>query len=111
MPLPASRTRLGDGPIDDLAREVVAEQGLAWEDLRVRHLKDVFLSKGDRAAMFRPGSWSQSDLEDDELYPGKEALELRFDLPRGAYATLIVKRLTDAAGPSKEDGAELADEG
>ena len=98
LPLPASRTPLGDDEISSLARSVVAEQGVAWEDLRVRHLKDVFLSRGDRAAMFRPSGWSQSDLLDDELYPNRKALELGFELPRGAYATLIVKRLTDAAG-------------
>jgi tRNA pseudouridine13 synthase len=97
LPLPASRTPLGLDEISELSRAVVLEQGIAWEDLRVRHLKDVFLSKGDRAAMFAPSGWTQSDLVDDELYPGRKTLELGFELPRGAYATLIVKRLTDAA--------------
>ena len=34
---------------------------------------------------------------DDELYPGRHKMTLNFDLPRGAYATILVKRLTDAA--------------
>ncbi|WP_169974252.1 tRNA pseudouridine(13) synthase TruD [Tautonia rosea] len=98
LPLPASRTVIGSDEVAEIARSVVVEQGMAWEDLRVRHLKDVFLSKGDRAAIFRAGRWSQSDLKDDDLYRGRKTLELEFELPRGAYATLIVKRLTDAAG-------------
>ncbi|WP_233579063.1 tRNA pseudouridine(13) synthase TruD [Tautonia sociabilis] len=97
LPLPASRTPLGSDEVSELARSVVSELGIAWEDLRVRHLKDVFLSKGDRAALFRPSGWDQSELVADDLYPGHKRLELAFELPRGAYATLIVKRLTDAA--------------
>jgi tRNA pseudouridine13 synthase len=77
---------------------VVAEQGLSWEDFRVRHLKDVFFSKGDRPALFFPENLEQA-AGDDELAAGRNKLTLSFDLPKGAYATLVVKRVTDAAQP------------
>lgn len=93
IPLPASRTPLPDGPARDLALEVIGEQGLEWSDLRVRHLKDVFFSKGHRRALVVPSEMSHQPGE-DELYPGRERLEITFTLPRGAYATLVVKRLT-----------------
>ena len=97
LPLPASRTQLPpEGPIRDLALAVVAEMGLAWEDLRVKGLKDVFFSKGDRPALFFPTDPAH-DLGPDDLYPGRSKVTLRFDLPKGAYATLVVKRVTDAA--------------
>ncbi len=97
LPLPASRTPLPpEGPIRDLALSVVAEMGLAWEDIRVKHLKDVFFSKGDRPALFFPTDPAH-DLGPDDLYPGRFKVTLRFDLPKGAYATLVVKRVTDAA--------------
>jgi tRNA pseudouridine13 synthase len=32
-------------------------------------------------------------VEEDELYDKKKKLTLKFFLPRGGYATLIVKRL------------------
>ena len=97
LPLPASRTPLPpEGPIRELALAVVAEMGLAWEDIRVKHLKDVFFSKGDRPALFFPTDPSH-DLGPDDLYPGRFKVTLRFDLPKGAYATLVVKRVTDAA--------------
>lgn len=97
LPLPASRTPLPpEGPVRDLALAVVAEMGLAWEDLRVKHLKDVFFSKGERPALFFPTDPSH-ELAPDELYPGRFKVALRFDLPKGAYATLVVKRVTDAA--------------
>ncbi len=94
IPLPASRTPLPEGPIRDLAVEVLAERGLTWETLRVKHLKDVFFSKGTRPALFFPENLRHSVGEDD-LYPGRKRLDLSFDLPKGAYATLVVKRLTE----------------
>ncbi|MFO0951385.1 MAG: tRNA pseudouridine(13) synthase TruD [Isosphaeraceae bacterium] len=97
VPLPASRTPLpATGPARDLALEVTAAEGFAWEDLRVKYLKDVFFSKGERPAVFHPEGLSHSS-GNDELEPGRKKLTLEFDIPKGAYATLVVKRVTDAA--------------
>ncbi len=97
LPLPASRTPLpAEGPEREAALEVVAAEGFAWEDLRVKHLKDVFFSKGTRPALFHAENLSHS-LENDDLEPGRKKLRLEFELPKGAYATLVVKRVTDAA--------------
>jgi tRNA pseudouridine13 synthase len=96
VPLPASRTPLPEGPARELAEKVLGPMGLQWEEIRVRHLKDVYFSKGSRSALFFPENLEQT-TEPDDLYPGRKKMRLRFDLPRGAYATLVVKRLTDAA--------------
>lgn len=97
LPLPASRTPLPEeGPIRDAVLEVVARFGLTWEQLRVKHLKDVFFSKGDRPALFFATGLTYQ-AEPDDLYPGRTKLALEFELPKGAYATLVVKRVTDAA--------------
>jgi tRNA pseudouridine13 synthase len=97
LPLPASRTPLpAEGPVRDAVLEVVGGFGFAWEDLRVKHLKDVFFSKGSRPALFFAQNLSHSTADDD-LYPGRKKIALGFELPKGAYATLVVKRVTDAA--------------
>ena len=97
VPLPASRTPLPpEGPEREAALAVVAAEGFAWEDLRVKHLKDVFFSKGNRPALFFAENLLH-EVANDELTPGKKKLHLNFDLPKGAYATLVVKRVTDAA--------------
>jgi tRNA pseudouridine13 synthase len=96
LPLPSARTPLTDEPWSVLAREVMRGAGIEWGALRVRHLKDVFLSKGRRAALVFPAEMSCRKGH-DELYPGREKLSMTFELPKGAYATLLVKRLTDAA--------------
>jgi tRNA pseudouridine13 synthase len=79
-----------------VALAVLEPFGLGWEDLRVKHLKDVFFSKGLRPALFFAANLTHT-MGQDELYPGRQKLELGFELPKGAYATLVVKRVTDAA--------------
>jgi tRNA pseudouridine13 synthase len=97
IPLPSSRTSIpDDNPLSEVARDVLAPFGLAWTDLRVRHLKDVFFSKGLRPALFFAENLSHEPGK-DELEPGRKRLKLAFILPKGAYATLVVKRVTDAA--------------
>ncbi len=97
VPLPASRTSLPEETlVREIALEVVRERGLEWNDLRVKHLKDVFFSKGSRPALFFPDHVSSNEAE-DEFHPGQRKVELQFELPKGAYATLIVKRVTEAA--------------
>ena len=96
VPLPASRTPLPEGPLGAVALEVAGEFGLKWEELRVKHLKDVFFSKGTRPALFFPEALTHH-VDDDELEPGRKKLRLAFELFKGAYATLVVKRVTEAA--------------
>ena len=73
------------------------EVGLDLRALRIRHPRENFFSRGERAATFAPERLS-SAWDGDELYPGRRKLALAFDLPRGSYATILVKRV--AAGLS-----------
>jgi len=98
LPLPSARTKLE--PTDqraELVGAVLAEEGLELKQLQLKHFREMFFSKGERAALCVPvGLHFQAD--DDERHAGKKKLLLAFDLPRGSYATLIVKRIQAAAG-------------
>lgn len=93
LPLPSARTRLADDdPRRPLVDAVLAEEGLELARLQVRGIRELFFSKGERPAHCLPRSlcWS---AERDETRAGRWKLRLSFELPRGSYATLIVKRL------------------
>jgi len=96
VPLPSSRNALPVGPLKEVVEEVLTGFQLTWPEMRVRHLKDVFFSKGSRPALVFPEKL-EARLVDDELYPGKRAAELSFELGKGSYATIIVKRITASA--------------
>jgi tRNA pseudouridine13 synthase len=96
LPLPSARTPEPQGPLGEVVRQVLAPWQLEWKDLRIKHLKDVFFSKGSRSCLFFP-EHLRVEPRADELHPGRLALRLAFELPKGSYATILVKRITDAA--------------
>jgi len=93
LPLASARLKL---PEDDarlaLVREVLQTEGFPLEEMKLRGFEKVFFSRGDRAALCVPQQLSGM-MADDERQAGRRKLELSFDLPRGSYATLVVKRL------------------
>jgi tRNA pseudouridine13 synthase len=98
LPLPSARTPPLHGPLGAIIEEVLVGRHLEWKDLRIKHLKDIFLSKGSRPCLFFP-EHLQFQPEADALHPGRRALRLSFELTKGSYATILVKRITDAAEP------------
>lgn len=99
LPLPSARTKVDVAdPRAALAESVLAEDDLTLKQMQVKGLREVFFSRGDRAALCRPVDLRHENAADD-LNRGRQKLLLSFELPRGCYATLIVKRTTRA-----EDG-------
>jgi tRNA pseudouridine13 synthase len=93
LPLPSARLHLE--PDDErlsLLQAVMAEEGLDLNQLKLKGLRKPFFSRGDRAAMYLLDRLT-FDFQPDEDHAGREKLLLAFELPRGSYATLIVKRL------------------
>jgi tRNA pseudouridine13 synthase len=97
LPLPSARTLMPERDLGEMVLDVLEPYQLTWRDLRVRHLKDVFLSKGARAAMVVPQGLEVS-RRDDELHPSRNALRLAFELGKGSYATILIKRITEVTG-------------
>jgi tRNA pseudouridine13 synthase len=58
--------------------------------IRLKYPRDTFFSRGDRNVWL-----AVDDLEHrfqiDDHRPNRTSLELEFSLPRGAYATMLVK--------------------
>jgi tRNA pseudouridine13 synthase len=94
LPLPSARTHLEpDDPRAGLVQAVLAEEELELRQLQVKGIRELFFSKGERAALCLPEGL-RGEAGPDDLNPGRQRLLLEFELPRGCYATLIVKRLT-----------------
>jgi tRNA pseudouridine13 synthase len=93
LPLPSARQKLEPGLTAELLTQLLGEFGLEQRQLRIKYPRDTFFSKGCRPALFRPQFRDSADAPDD-LYPGRRKLLLTFDLPRGCYATILLKRLS-----------------
>lgn len=98
IPLPCSRNLLPEqGELAAATAEVMEKWGLQWHTLRVKKMEDVFFSKGDRPVMLKPNV-GNCTIQPDDLNEGKRMARLAFELPRGCYATLIIKRLQATVG-------------
>jgi tRNA pseudouridine13 synthase len=94
LPLPSARVKPEPGaPWLPVAEEVLQAEGLTLAELKIKGMQKPFFSKGDRAACVRPANLAH-ETGADELNRGKRTLALKFDLPRGSYATMLVKRVT-----------------
>jgi tRNA pseudouridine13 synthase len=109
LPLPTARTRIDsieDPDLRQLVEQTLTARGLAMREIRVKYPRDSFSSKGWRKAIVRPDELTW-EVGDDDLHSGRTLLRLRFDLPRGSYATILVKRITRVGvTPSVEDFGE-----
>jgi tRNA pseudouridine13 synthase len=72
---------------------VLAPEGLTLAQLRVKYPRDSFFSKGVRQAVFAVDRLEHQSGDDDR-YPGRQKLTLRFELPRGCYATILTRRIS-----------------
>ena len=95
LPLPSARLHLEEGPVQQLYEQVLGSQGMALRELRVKYPRDSFFSKGDRSVIVRPSEFRADLSGEDELNDGRQRVTLRLVLPRGSYATILVKRLTE----------------
>jgi tRNA pseudouridine13 synthase len=93
LPLPTARLHIDDAdprraPLD----AILQEEGLHLDQLKLKGFREMFFSKGERAALC-VASDLQHEVAADDRHRGRQKLVLSFELPRGSYATLIVKRI------------------
>lgn len=87
VPLPGPQTRLKP-PWSHALRAVLEAEGLALPDLRVPGLKRPFFGEAPRPLMVRAEAFEMGKPEADRA--GRLRRVLRFRLPRGAYATVLL---------------------
>jgi tRNA pseudouridine13 synthase len=87
---------------------ILQEEGLTRDQLKVKGLREVFFSRGLRAALCLPATL-QFEAASDDQSDRRQKLVLAFELPRGSYATLIVKRLIGFPFDNLPSAANLID--
>jgi tRNA pseudouridine13 synthase len=95
LPLPTARLHLDEAdPRREPIEAILREEGVPLDQLKLKGFREMFFSKGERAALCIP-SQLHHEIQADDRHRDKQKLILAFELPRGCYATLIVKRITN----------------
>lgn len=90
-----------EGEAADAATRVLAEEGLQQRQFRLKKMRRTFFGKGLRPVLVAPAALSAREGP-DELNPGRRKLSLTFELPKGSYATVLLKRLFHEPLPEEE---------
>jgi len=101
LPVPAYDTVIEDTMTQKIVQMVLDREGLSLNQLRVRKIDRVQVHAKERKMMVLPENVNASSAEDDDLYPRRKKLRIDFYLPRGSYATLLIKRITQGADLEK----------
>ena len=94
LPTAAPHIVFPDDRTAALFETILEERGLRRPDFRTRALRKVYFKSFLRRAVTHPENLEIRRAGPDDLHPGRRLIELSFALPRGAYATMVVKRLT-----------------
>ncbi len=109
LPLPSARLHEVDPEVQTWIDEILVPEQIELREIRVKYPRDSFFSRGERKAVIQPRDLEVLPAVDDDLYPGRQKMTCRFVLPRGSYATMLVKRLTSVAAGA-DLSAEIADD-
>lgn len=73
------------------AGEVLQMEGMTLNDFKARILKKAYPSRHKRPLLLFPTELVVQEIARDEFFPGRDKLVAAFALPRGSYATLLVR--------------------
>ncbi len=80
------------GELGGITQQLLASEGVEQRQFRLKKLEKTFFGKGLRPALMAPAGLKASGGA-DELNRGRQKLALSFELPKGSYATVLLKRL------------------
>ncbi|MDD5573857.1 MAG: tRNA pseudouridine(13) synthase TruD [Candidatus Omnitrophica bacterium] len=92
IPTPSARMDLKDPQIDREYRRLFEERTLKTSHFNLTKIRQAYFKSVERPAAVKPLNLAFA-FENDETSKAKNKMTLVFTLPRGAYATMLIKRL------------------
>lgn len=106
LPLPSARQKSYPSDTVEYLMPILQDLQMEPHQIRLKFPRDTFFSRGERAVWLEIKDIQHSFQEDEQsssTHSPKSRLDLHFSLPRGAYATMIVKYLTNQDSPDDQD--------
>jgi len=81
------------GKIGSIYEEILEEEGISLRDFIIRQLPKMVSLSEKRDAFVEVKDLKIGRLTTDELYKGKKKQRVSFTLPKGSYATILIRNL------------------
>lgn len=93
IPLVGYKTQLKDNKPENMIKEILEEEGVSQEDFRLQDFPELRSEGSLRRAFADFRNFQVADLEEDDLNMAKNKMSVKFDLPKGAYATVLLREI------------------
>ncbi len=93
IPLVGYKTDLKDNKPENMIEEVLEEEGVKQEDFRLQDFPELRSEGTYRRAFADFRNFEVLEIEDDDLNMNKNKMTVKFDLPKGSYATVFLREI------------------
>jgi len=91
-PIFGSETEFADGVVGEIERKVLEDEKVEATNFYIEKIPEIS-SKGTRRPVLVPVKLN-AEISDDELNPGRYKVMSKFFLPKGSYATVLLREYT-----------------
>ncbi len=93
IPLVGYKTDLKDNRPENLVAEVLEEENVSQEDFRLQEFPELRSEGTYRRAFADFRNFEVLDIDSDDLNMNQNKMTVKFDLPKGAYATVFLREI------------------
>lgn len=93
IPLVGYKTELKDEKAENMIKEVLEEEGVSQEDFRLQDFPELRSEGTYRRAFADFRNFEVLEIDEDDLNMTKNRMRVKFDLPKGSYATVFLREI------------------
>ncbi len=93
IPLVGYKTELKDNKPENILEEILEEEGVDQEDFRLQDFPELRSEGSYRRAFADFRNFEVVDIDEDDLNMTKNKMKVKFDLPKGCYATVFLREI------------------
>jgi tRNA pseudouridine13 synthase len=82
-----------EGGFVNLVDEIIKEENLDLRDFIIRQIPELSSFGAQRDFLIPISNFSKEDFLDDELNIGKKKVKIAFEIGKGSYATIVLKKI------------------
>ena len=86
-------TEFDDKKVKEVVGGILKEEGIGLKEFIIRQMPELSLEGGERDMFSEVTDFKTLDFSEDELNKGKFKQIINFKLPKGSYATVVVKTI------------------
>jgi len=79
--------------VQEIIDEIMAEENLSYADFIIKQIPELTLEGESRRVFVEVKDMKVGKKEHDELNSGKKKVRVSFTLPKGSYATMVIKKI------------------